>query len=111
MIRRHRTGMVLAGIVVTLLSLGGATPAFAVTTVLPLPPGGPRAGHHGAAATHIIAAVGTPAWQVALIAVAAALVTATAVVLLDRSRAARRQMPATRPEAQPAEPHYQHRQR
>jgi hypothetical protein len=111
MIRRHRSGMVLAGIVVTLLTLGSATPAFAVTMPLPLPPGGPQAAaHHGAAATQIIAASGTPAWQITLIAIAAALVTATAAVLLDRARAARRQPPVPRPEqAQPAVPHYQHR--
>ena len=88
MIRRHRSGMILAGIAVTLLSLGGATPASAFTMSLPLPPGNPRAAaaHHGSAATHILAVSGTPAWQVALIAVAAALVTATAAVLLDRAR-------------------------
>src|SRR5215471_12308839 len=87
MIRRHRSGMVLAGIVVTLLTLGSATPAFAVTMTLPLPPGGPQAAaHHGAAATHIIAASGTPAWQITLIAIAAALVTATGAILLDRAR-------------------------
>ena len=34
MIRRHRSGVVLAGIVVTLLSLGG-TPALAYTMPLP----------------------------------------------------------------------------
>src|SRR5262249_61811550 len=74
-----------------------------------LPPGDPRAAaHHGAAATHVIAASGTPAWQVALIAVAAALVPATAADLLARARAARRQPPVARPEqAQPAARHYQ----
>lgn len=108
MIRCHRSGMVLAGIVVALLSLGGATPAFAFTMPLPLPPGDPRAAaaHHGAPATHIIAANGTPAWQVTLIAVAAALVTATAAVLLDRARAARRRPSVIGPrQAQPAPPH------
>jgi hypothetical protein len=111
MIRRHRSGMVLAGIVLTLLTLGSATPAFAVTMPLPLPPGGPQAAaHHGAAATQIIAASGTPAWQITLIAIAAALVTATAAVLLDRARAARRQLPVPHPEQeQPAVPHYQQR--
>jgi hypothetical protein len=39
MIRCHRGGMVLAGMVVTLLTLGSATPAFAVTMPLPGLPG------------------------------------------------------------------------
>ena len=34
-------------------------------------------------------------WQITLIAVGAALVAATAAVLLDRARAARRSVPAT----------------
>src|SRR5215831_14953940 len=44
MIRRHRSGMVLAGMVLTLLTLGSATPAFAVTAPLP-PISLPRAVH------------------------------------------------------------------
>jgi hypothetical protein len=37
---------------------------------------------------------GTPGWQIALIAIGAALLAATAAVLLDRARSARRN-PAT----------------
>lgn len=100
MIRRHRNVLALAGIAVIVLSLGGATPAFAVPMPLPLPPGGTRApaAHHGTAATHLIAASGTPYWQVVLIAVAAALAAAAAGILLDRARAARRRLPVTGPD-------------
>ena len=108
MTRLHRTGIALAGIVAMLLSLGGATPAFAFSMPLPLPPGGPRTGaaHPGAAAVRTIAAGGMPAWQVSLIAVAAALVAATAAVMLDRARTTRRQESVTHPrQAQPTAPH------
>jgi hypothetical protein len=43
----------------------------------------------------VIAAGGMPGWQITLIAVAAALVAATAAVLLDRTRASRRAASAT----------------
>jgi hypothetical protein len=38
----------------------------------------------------VIAAGGMPVWQITLIAVAAALVAATAAVFVDRTRASRR---------------------
>jgi hypothetical protein len=44
----------------------------------------------------VITAGGMPGWQITLIAVAAALVAATAAVLLDRARAGRRFTAATR---------------
>ena len=43
----------------------------------------------------MVTAGGMPGWQIALIAVAAALVTATAAVVLDRTRAGRRSASAT----------------
>jgi hypothetical protein len=36
-----------------------------------------------------------PGWQIAAIAIAAALVAATAAVLLDRTRSVRRRLPVT----------------
>jgi hypothetical protein len=39
---------------------------------------------------HTVVVGGTPGWQIALIAVVAALVAATAAVLADRARIARR---------------------
>ena len=43
----------------------------------------------------MIAAGGMPGWQITLIALAAALVAATAAVFLDRTRASRRSASAT----------------
>jgi hypothetical protein len=42
----------------------------------------------------VITAGGMPGWQITVIAVAAALVTATAAVVLDRARASRRSAPS-----------------
>ena len=47
-----------------------------------------------ATAGHVVSG-GMPGWQIALIALGAALVAATAAVLLDRARAARRAVAAT----------------
>jgi hypothetical protein len=57
-----------------------------------IPPGG---GPAQAPAAGTITAGGMPGWQIALIALDAALVAATAAVLLDRARAARRSASAT----------------
>jgi hypothetical protein len=71
----------------------GATPAFAT-----MPPGGPD----GAPVSpnqvpapppvqiHTVVAGGMPGWQIALIAVGAALIAAIAAVLVDRALGARR---------------------
>lgn len=45
-------------------------------------------------ASSVVPASGMPGWQVTLIAVAAALVTATVAVVLDRTRASRRSVSA-----------------
>jgi hypothetical protein len=91
--------MALAGIVLSLLSIGGAVPALASSGTVVPPPGGsggapvPPA-HHLAPAVRTVVLGGMPGWQIALIAVAAALVAATAAVLLDRA-AARYRVPVT----------------
>jgi len=85
-----RLGVVLAGLAVVAVSL--ASSASASTTMIPAGDGG------GATATdtgpvtvvHTVVVGGMPGWQIALIAVVAALVTAFAAVLVERTRMARR---------------------
>jgi hypothetical protein len=79
----RRTLAVLAG---ALLATAGAAPA-AFAMRLP-PPGGFAGG--SAQPVQVVTAGGMPGWQIALIALGAALFAAAAAVLLDRARAARR---------------------
>jgi hypothetical protein len=90
--RLGRLAAVLAAITASLLvTIAGVPAAFA----LPVPPPG---GSYGPAAgpvpastiVHVITTGGMAGWQVTLIALAAALVAATAAVLADRARTARR---------------------
>jgi len=90
---RHIRGIagVLAGLAAALLA-SGATPAFA--TLLPPERDGPAgaivpSGLHSVQ-VHTIVTGGMAGWQITLIAVGAALLAATAAVLLDRARAAHR---------------------
>ena len=90
---RHirRSAAALVGLVATVLVALGATPAFAA---VPRPDSGD--GFAGPVTDappiqfHTIVAGGTPGWQIALIAVVAALLAGTAAVLVDRARSARR---------------------
>ena len=76
----------LAGILAALAAaLLAAAPA---ASALPVPPGAGGDGTPPPPVPTIIAG-GMPGWQIALIAVGAALVAATIAVLLDRGRAAR----------------------
>jgi hypothetical protein len=86
-LRLGRPAAVLAAATCALLSLAGA--AFAST---PVPPPGGYGPVPGAAATitRVITTGGMPGWQIALIALGAALVAATAAVILDRTLARRR---------------------
>jgi len=85
-----RLGVVLASLAVVAVSL--ASSASASTTMIPV------GGGSGAPATdtgpvtvvHTVVVGGMPGWQIALIAVVAALVTAFAAVLAERTRMARR---------------------
>ncbi len=99
---RHirRLASVLAGLAGVLLASAAAVPAaFAGTDPIPDPPGyigDPYIGTHPVApvpatAVHVVNTGGMPGWQIALIAVGAALLAATVAVLADRARAARRQ--------------------
>ena len=85
-----RLGIVLASLAV--VAVGFASGASASTAMIP---GG---GGSGAPApdpgpvtvVHTVVVGGMPGWQIALIAVVAALVTACAAVLVERTRIARR---------------------
>ena len=89
---RHirRALAVLTGMTAAVLACGAA-PAFALRE--PLPPSG-SAGDPGAqpvpVVTRVVVVGGTPGWQIALIAVGAALLAALAAVLAERVLAARR---------------------
>jgi hypothetical protein len=67
-----------------------AVPAASAATI-PVPgPGGAYGPVTPGATVRVITAGGMPGWQITLIAIAAALVAATAAVFLDRARAGRR---------------------
>jgi hypothetical protein len=87
---RHirRIACVLAGLAAGLLACSTA-PAFAV--VVPASGGGgPAVAPPHLAPVHTVLASGMPGWQIALIAIGAALLAAAAAVLLDRAWTARR---------------------
>jgi hypothetical protein len=92
--RIRRLTTVLAGMACAWLGLAAASPAaFAQTAVFPVPGGG--AGDVPAAAvpaiTRVVVAGGMPGWQIALIAIGAAVFAAASAVLVYRALAARRQ--------------------
>ena len=79
--RIRRCAAVLAGLLGTLVA-AGAAPVFAM-----VPGSGGEAGPASApAVVRTVIVGGTPGWQIALIAVGAALVAAVAAVLADRAR-------------------------
>jgi hypothetical protein len=97
----RRVAGALAGLACAWLGLAMAAPAaFAVSHPTPGPagfrtPGGPGfpvppPGPPPAVQVHTVVVGGTPGWQIALIAIGAALFAAIAAVLADRARAARR---------------------
>jgi MFS family permease len=89
--RIRRLAAVLAGLAGALVAFG-ATPAFAMHE--PPPGSGVITSPVGATTTpvqvHTVVVGGMPGWQIALIAVVAALFAATVAVLADRSRSGRR---------------------
>jgi hypothetical protein len=87
--RLRRLAAALAAVTCTLLASAAIMPA--AWAVNEIPPGGPAQAPGAGAVT----ASGMPGWQITLIALGAALVTATAAVWLDRTRAARRAASAT----------------
>ncbi|HEY2551134.1 MAG TPA: hypothetical protein VGI64_11205 [Streptosporangiaceae bacterium] len=91
--RIRRIAAVVASLATACLGVAIAAPA---AFAMPLPPsqlaGGKPA--HSAAQVQTVVAGGMAGWQIALIAIGAALIAATAAVLLDRARRARRLVPA-----------------
>jgi hypothetical protein len=85
-----RLTTILAAVISGLLaSAAAATAAFA--NPMPISDGGPTATTPVPATTiHVVTTGGMAGWQIALIALAAALVAATTAVLADRARTARR---------------------
>jgi hypothetical protein len=85
-----RLGAVLASLAVIAVSFAGS--ALASTSVIPV--GGGSGSPDGATApatvVHTVVVGGMPGWQIAAIAIAAALVTGIAAVLAERGRTARR---------------------
>jgi hypothetical protein len=92
LIRIRRLATALAGLALTWLGLAVAAPAaFAVTE--PAPDGGSVGGAAGSGVvtdTRTVIMGGMPGWQIALIAMGAALVSAGVAVLAYRARAAHR---------------------
>jgi hypothetical protein len=86
----RRLAGILAALAATLLATATAAPA---AFALPQPP---MAGGGGTPPppVHTVVAGGMPGWQIALIAVAAAILAGTLAVLLDRARAGRRHQAA-----------------
>jgi hypothetical protein len=84
--RIRRSLVLLAGLTGSLLALAGTAPAFAMI----LPPPGGSDGSSAPAPVQVIVQGGMPGWQIALIALGAALVAAVAAVLLARAWLTRR---------------------
>jgi hypothetical protein len=77
---------------VTCALLASAAIIPAASASNPIPNGGPAV---PAPAVRVVTAGGMAGWQIALIAVGAALAAAIAAVVLDRARAARKTAPGT----------------
>jgi hypothetical protein len=83
-------------IAVTCAFLASAiVPAASAAELVRDPPGGAPLAPVPAPAAPVVAVGGMPGWQITLIAVSAALVTAIAAVFLDRMLAARRSASST----------------
>ena len=104
----RRLVSVLAGFAAAMAAtVMGGTAAFAATQVfpppepaatpvspLPIPPAGPLSRFEPVSHAYHGLAGGVTGWQIALIAVGAAIVGAVVAVLADRARTARRHVPA-----------------
>jgi len=73
-----------------MLALIAAAPA-AFATHVPPPGEGDSSAQNAPSVVHTVTVGGTPGWQIALLAVGAAIIAAFVAVLLDRARSARRQ--------------------
>jgi len=82
----RRFAAALAGLAATLMALGAAAPAALAVNV---PPPAESGGGSAPSAQVSVVAGGMPGWQIALIAIGAALLAATLAVRVDRARAKR----------------------
>jgi hypothetical protein len=89
----RRLGLMLASLVA--IGLGFAGSASAATTVIPVGGSGGSPAPAPATVVRTVVVGGMPGWQIALIAVVAALVAGIAAVLADRARSTRRRLPRT----------------
>ena len=90
----HRIGRVirlLAALASATLAVGTAAPAFAAGL---RPPPGSLYSPPAPPVTHTVVVGGMPGWQIALIAVSAAVLAAALAVILDRAWTARRRLAA-----------------
>ena len=87
--RIRRLAAILAGLAGALLAVAAVAPAALAGPFPPRPPGWDKHPPPGAG-IHIVVVGGMPGWQIAVIAIGAALLAATAAVLADRAWAIRR---------------------
>jgi hypothetical protein len=88
----HPIRRLVSAVAALATALRTATAAAPAAFALPVPPVGGGDGTPPPVQT--VVAGGMPGWQIALIAIAAAVVAAAVAVILDRARAARRHQPA-----------------
>ena len=88
----RRLAAILAGVTGALLALTATSPA-ALAVHVP-PPGGGAGTVQPPSQVQTIVTGGMPGWQIALIALAAAVIAAAVAVIADRAWAARRHPPA-----------------
>ena len=92
--RPRRLAAALAAVTCALLA-SAVVPAASAATLVRDPPGGAPLAPVPAPAVPVVTVGGMPGWQITLIALGAALVTAIAAVFLDRVLAARRSASST----------------
>jgi hypothetical protein len=86
----RRLTAALTGLAGALLAFAAVAPAALARAFPPRPPGWDKHPPPLGAGIHTVVAGGMPGWQIALIAIGAALLAATVAVLADRARAAHR---------------------
>jgi hypothetical protein len=86
----RRLAAALTGLAGALLAFAAAAPAALSRPFPPRPPGWDKHPPPTRAGIHVVVVGGMPGWQITLIAIGAALLAATAAVLVDRARAAHR---------------------
>jgi hypothetical protein len=86
----RRLTVALAGLAGALLVYAAAAPAAPAQPFPPRAPGWDKHPPPQSAGIHTVVAGGMPGWQIALIAIGAALLAATVAVLVDRAWAAHR---------------------